>query len=108
VTQLRKKMLEELQRRDLIIHSLPQESTFTSSAILPGTFGGHRIRSVRNTSVSISFICFTRSCPHTRSGSTQPRYVFSFSRLSTGAFLPTTSLSPSSAKDYLPYSAQRR
>ena len=37
---------------------LQQESTFTSSAISLSTFGGHRIRSVRNTSGSISLHLF--------------------------------------------------
>ena len=36
----------------MIIHSLQQESTFTSSAISPSTFGGHRIGSARKTSFS--------------------------------------------------------
>jgi hypothetical protein len=65
----------------VITHILPQESTFTSSAILPGTFGDHRIRSGQNTSGSINFICSRRSCLPTRSGNIPPRCVSFSSRL---------------------------
>ena len=106
MTRLRKRMLEELQRRDYS-HSTARSYLHIVSDFAryfrrsPDTLGPEHIRQYQ------LHLFQKKLSPYTIRQHTAALRFF-FSRLSTGTSAPNIFLSPSSANDYRPYSALRR
>jgi hypothetical protein len=86
MTQLRQKMLEELQS-DVTIPIVPQKPTFASSATLRRISTAHRTSWGRNRSAKTRRICFkAKSCRRLASASMYQHCASCMSKLYAGIF----------------------